>query len=67
VPATTAEWQNVMAVRIYLLARNIDSSGVVDTKTYNMGPEGGVTPGGAYRRHAYTEAVRLINPSARRE
>jgi type IV pilus assembly protein PilW len=67
VPATTAEWKNVMAVRIYLLARNIDSSGVVDTKTYHMGPVGGVTPGGAYRRHAYTEAVRLINPSERRE
>ena len=65
-PAFT-EWPNVMSVRIYLLARNIDASGVVDTKTYNLGPAGGVTPGGSYRRHAYSEAVRLVNPSARRE
>ena len=65
-PADTTEWQNVMAVRIYLLARNIDASGVQDTKTYNLGPRS-VSPGGAYRRHMYTEAVRLVNPSGRRE
>ena len=65
-PSDMTEWQNVMSVRIYLLARNIDASGVVDTKTYNLGPVS-VTPGGSYRRHAYSEAVRLVNPSGRRE
>ena len=61
------EWPNVMSVRIYLLARNIDASGVVDTKTYNLGPVAAFAPGGSYRRHAYSEAVRLVNPSGRRE
>jgi type IV pilus assembly protein PilW len=70
-PAVTdiTKWQNVMSVRIHLLARNIDSSGnYADTKTYDLGPSIlPVTPGGTFRRHAYSELVRLNNPSGRRE
>jgi type IV pilus assembly protein PilW len=66
-PSSLAEWQNIMAVRIYLLARNLDaSSSFADTKTYVLGPVS-VTPGGSFRRHAYNQLVRLNNPSGRRE
>jgi len=66
-PANLAEWQNVMSVRIYVLARNLDtSSSFTDTKTYALGPVS-VTPGGSFRRHAYNQVVRLNNPSGRRE
>jgi len=61
------EWQNVMTLRIYLLARNVDSTASYpDSKTYALGPVS-VTPGGAFRRHAYSELVRLNNPAGRRE
>jgi type IV pilus assembly protein PilW len=67
--ATFADWQNVMAIRIYLLARNSDPTGggFTDVKTYAMGPAGNVTTGDSYARHAYNELVRLNNPSGRRE
>jgi type IV pilus assembly protein PilW len=68
-PCAATDWANMMAVRVYVLARNL--SGVVgysDTKTYPMGS--GVVLGpfnDQYRRHAYTGAVRLMNPAGRRE
>lgn len=62
------QWGNVMAVRVNLLARNIDTTtGYTDTKTYNLGGAGTVTPGGNYKRHVYSEVTRAINPSGRRE
>jgi len=66
-------WANVVAVRIYLLARNIDPSpGYVDAKTYTLGHDaaGGmvtVTPGGGYRRHVYSSLVRIVNSAERRD
>ena len=49
VPSTLAEWQNVMAVRIHVLARNLDTTGGhTDTKTYALGPVS-VTPGGGFQ------------------
>ena len=66
-PTTVAEWENVLSVKIYLLARNVDrTGGYTDTKTYSLGPVS-VTPGGPYKRHAYAEVVRLNNPAGRRE
>jgi type IV pilus assembly protein PilW len=66
-PQNIAEWQNVMTVRIYLLARNLEtSSGFVDQKTYVLGPVS-FSSADSYRRHAYNELVRLNNPSGRRE
>ncbi len=70
-----ADWQNVMAVRVSLLARNTDLTvGSTDNKTYNLGTAGTVACGtGAnpqpcnYKRHLYSEEIRLINPSGRRE
>ena len=66
-PSNLAEWENVMSLRIYLLARNLDATGsYTDVKTYALGPVT-VTPGGAFRRHAYSQLVRLNNPAGRRE
>jgi len=66
-----ANWQNVMAVRVHILARNIeDTPGYTDVKTYTLGGATPYTPSGAnakYRRHLYSELVRLNNPSGRRE
>ncbi len=37
-PASVAQWSQVVAVRVHLLARNIDTTpGFTDTKTYTMG------------------------------
>ena len=72
-PASTAEWATVVALRIHVLARNVDQTGgYTDTKTYQLGlnadgTENNVAPGGAYQRHAYTEVVRVTNNSQRME
>jgi type IV pilus assembly protein PilW len=63
-PALT-DWKDVTAVRVNLLARNIDTTaGYLDTKIYITSA---VAPGGAYKRHAYSELTRVINVSGRRE
>jgi len=66
-----ASWTNVMAVRVYVLARNVDNTpGYNDVKTYALGSGITFTPSGTetqYRRHAYSSLVRLNNPSGRRE
>lgn len=72
-PASVLEWSEVAAIRLHILARNADASpGFTDTKTYQLGlnADGSVnssTPGGSYRRHAYTEVIRVQNPSQRLE
>jgi type IV pilus assembly protein PilW len=68
VPAGVAAWQDVVSVRINVLARNLEpSGGYVDAKTYDMGVGGTVTPGGSVKRHVYNAVVRLVNVSARRD
>ncbi len=63
-----ADWRNVMAVRVNLLVRNTEPTlGYTDTKSYTLGGAGTVTPGGPYMRHLYSELVRVVNPSSRRE
>ena len=65
---TVAYWASVMSVRINIVARNQETTtGWTDSKTYDLGLAGTVTPGGAYKRHAYTQMVRLNNPAGRRE
>ena len=69
-------WRRTYAVKINLLARNVEKSpGHSDSKTYTLGrkadgtsnvfPPSG-TYGDMYKRHAYNAAVRLDNPSGRR-
>jgi len=61
-------WSNVMAIRVNLLARNNEQSfDYTDAKTYNLGLAGSTTAANDhYKRHAFTELVRAINPSSRR-
>jgi len=72
--SAAGNWRNVVSAKIHLLARNTEASqGHADTKTYVLG----VTADGAdntlgpyndaYKRHAYTSAVRLANPAGKRE
>jgi type IV pilus assembly protein PilW len=72
-PASIAEWAQVAAIKVNLLSRNTDPSpGFTDTKTYQLGLKAdgsanNFAPGGAYRRHAYVEVIRVQNPSQRLE
>lgn len=73
-PATVAEWTQVVAVRLNLLARNTEATpGYSDTKTYTLGLDSAgaannvTAPGDAYRRHNYKELVRVQNVSQRKE
>jgi type IV pilus assembly protein PilW len=68
-----SNWSNVVTARISLLARNVEPSpNYADTKEYSLGLDADgndvtVKPGGAYRRHAYTGLVRIVNVAQRRE
>lgn len=62
-------WNNVVSVRIHLLARATEASpGYVDGRTYALGVGGvEVTPGDAFRRRVLSATVRLMNVGGRRE
>ena len=72
-PASVTQWAQVVAIRLHLLVRNTQlTPGYTDTKTYQLGvnSDGSANtsaPGGGYRRHAYTELVRVQNVSQRLE
>jgi type IV pilus assembly protein PilW len=70
----TSCWQNTVAAKIYVLARNTSTTqGYVDSKTYTLGlkADGTVNTVGsspfndAYKRHAYESVVKLNNPAGR--
>jgi len=69
-PSTVADWRNVMTVKVWLLARNLETTpDFTDTKTYTLGnavPEN-YTPGLGYKRHVYSSLIRMHNPAGRRE
>lgn len=70
VPAPTlAQWSNVVAARVHVLARNTRfTAGYTDTKTYAMGLAGTTAAAGdRYKRHVFTAMTRLTNPGGRRE
>ena len=80
---TTANWPNIVSVKLNIIARNVDpTASHTDTKTYSLGLAGNVGPFNAapynaapypttyptlanYKRHAYTQVVRLVNASGR--
>lgn len=67
-----ANWPNIMSVKINIISRNIDlSAGHNESKTYSLGGSPAITFTPAttdhYKRHAYTQIVRLVNPSGLRE
>ncbi|MDO5652869.1 MAG: PilW family protein [Brachymonas sp.] len=62
-------WQNVVTLRLHVLARTIDpTAGWSDNKTYEMGLDGTQGPfNDTYKRHAYITTVRLNNVAGHRE
>jgi type IV pilus assembly protein PilW len=63
-------WANVVAMRIYVLARNNEATADwTDTRTYDLGLAGSYTPasGDKYKRHVYGAVVRVVNVASRRE
>lgn len=62
-------WANVTAIRLHVLARNTETTaGHDDSKSYDMGLAGTASPShDAYKRHAYTGLVRVVNTGGRRE
>lgn len=70
---TAAQFTQVVAVRVYLVARaNEPSAGYVDTKTYDLGLHGTYEPNlvaadRPYKRHLFTSLVRLQNAAGWRE
>ena len=60
-------WDNVVAVRVHLLARSTQASpGYTDPRTYTLGGVE-VTPGDGFRRTLLSSTVRLMNVGGRRE
>ena len=73
-PASVAEWQQVAAVRIHVVGRTNElSPGHVDSKTYALGltsSASAATVGpfsDGYKRHVFSQTVRIVNPSMRKE
>ncbi len=68
-PCSAADWSNVMAVRVFLLARNLTPSpGYIDTKTYDMGLAGPLpAPTDRFKRHLYSATVTAFNQAGPRE
>lgn len=67
-PCTLAQLSNVVAVKIHLLARNLEPTlGYTDSKSYQLGATSIAAFGDQYKRHVFSTTIRLVNPSARRE
>jgi type IV pilus assembly protein PilW len=71
-PATVADWRKVVAVKLHLLARNLDATpGYSDSMSYTLGsnPDGSEhivsAPGDHYKRHVFQSQVVLRNPAGR--
>jgi type IV pilus assembly protein PilW len=65
---TLAEWQDVVTVKMYILARSTDPSpGHVDDKTYELGTTTIANPGDSFKRHVFESVVQLKNPGGLRQ
>ncbi len=59
---------NVVAARLYVLARNTESTpGYVDNKLYTLGTVTTTAANDAFKRHVYEAEMRVVNQSGRRE
>jgi type IV pilus assembly protein PilW len=66
--ATPADWTTVIAAKIYVLARNTQSTrDYVDDKTYALGSVTAPARNDAYKRHVFSAFAQLANPAGRRE
>lgn len=67
-PCTFDQFTNTVAVKIYVLARNLTTTlGYTDTKTYTLGSTTMGPFNDNYKRHLFSQTIRLVNPSSRRE
>lgn len=65
---TLAQLANVVAVKVHVLARNLEPTpGYTDSKTYQLGATTIAATNDNFKRHVYSTTVRLVNPSGRRE
>lgn len=68
VPCTAEQLANVVAVKLYVLARSTESTpSHADTKTYTLGATTLGPFNDRYKRHVFSTSVRLPNISGRRE
>ena len=79
--AAVADWANLVALRVHLLARSTESSaGYLDPKTSSLGYDSAaaaqtVTPATdaygnnvrSYKRRLFSQLIRVVNPSSRRD
>lgn len=67
-PCTAAQLMNVVAVKLYVLVRNdVVTPGYTDVKTYNLGNTTLGPFNDGFKRHLFTQTIRLVNISSRRE
>lgn len=65
---TAAQLPNVVAVKLYVLARNTEATvGYTDGKTYSLGSSTLGPFNDHFKRHVFSTTVRLTNVSGRRE
>ncbi len=66
---SVSDWASVVSVKLNLVSRSQEQSArYVNDKTLSLGEAGTVGPfNDAFRRNAYYQSVRLVNPAARKE
>ena len=68
VPCTVDQLANAVAVKLYVLVRSEQKTpGYTDGKTYNLGSTSLGPFNDSYKRHLFSQTVRLTNVSSRRE
>lgn len=61
-------WQNVVATKVYLIARDItETSNYTNSKAYVLGQKSIPAKSGNYKRAVFSSTLRLVNPSGARE
>jgi type IV pilus assembly protein PilW len=63
---TPFAWQNVMALKVWALSRDLEQSGQLNTKTYVLGARS-ITVNDRFQRNVFSSTIRLVNPSGARE
>lgn len=67
-PCTVAQLANATAVKIYVLVRSENKTpGYTDSKTYNLGSTTLGPFNDSYKRHLFSQTIRMTNVSSRRE
>jgi type IV pilus assembly protein PilW len=68
IECTVEQLRNVVAVRLYILARaDRVTPGYTDNKTHNLGGQALGPFNDGFKRHVFSTSVRLMNVSTRRE